>query len=167
MSILDELKAATHAEHEADGLVYRIRKVTSRDLLAVKARHLAATMARREGEEYAPETDPEAIAAEERMKLEEIDRFVQACVVAVRRSDAPDWEPVRIVANEADEDHGAVPPRMWVETLPIRVRVGIAAAGYSLTMTAEGAQIIDSFRGGSVAPAAGGSAGKAVQLPAP
>ena len=163
MSIFDELKAQTHGEVEADGLVYRIRKVTSRDLLAVKARHLAATMAKREGVDYAPETEPEAISAQEAEKLAEVDRFVQACVVGVRRSDATDWEAVRVVADESAEDFAAEPARMWVETLPIRARIAIAAAGYTLTMTAEGARVVDSFRGGSGDPAADGGAGPAVR----
>ena len=163
MSIFDELKAANFGEVECDGLTYRIRKVNSRDLLAVKARHLAATMAHREGEEWAPETDPAAIAAMESANLAEADRFAQASVVGVRRTEAPDWEPLRIVADEADEDLTAQPVRMWVETLPIRVRVAIAAAAGALTLTAEGSRVVNSFRGGSVDPAAGGGAGEAVR----
>lgn len=163
MSIFDELKAATHGEVEADGLVYRIRKVTSRDLLAVKAKHLAATLAHREGEEWAPETDPEAIAAQEAANLADADRFVQASVIGVRRAEATDWEPLRIVATEADEDLTAAPVRMWVETLPIRVRVAIAGAAGSLTLTAEGSRVVDSFRSRPVDPAASGGVSEAVR----
>lgn len=167
MSIADELKAASLGEVECDGLRFQVRKIVSRELLAVGARHMVATLAKREGDDYAPETEQEHILAQQLAVLSEADLWCVASVVATRRTEADPWEPLRIVGAEADEDLSASPPRLWVEALPMKARGAILHAATALTMGREGSATIDSFRRGSEPAVAGGGTGEAVREVAP
>lgn len=132
---------------EVDGgdLVYRVRKVVSRDLVdrgfgLVLA---AAAPARRE------QRTPQATIAAIRESAEYLAALVVAGVVAIRPTDDEAWEDWRIVADEADEDHAA--GKLWIGSIPADVVAKIGQAVMEFSGGGEGAAALSSFLGAGLA----------------
>lgn len=126
MGFADTIAAAALREVEAGGAYWRIRNVTTHDLIMVGLPMLARLPSVVEGEVAEVEGKAEAAALMEPGAMMEMVGFQQAIVcagvLAGRTSPDDAWEPIRIVRAEGDEDRAASPPRLCVESLDADTR---------------------------------------------
>ncbi len=144
------------------GIEVRAHKLTNIDLLAAGSRNFAA---------HLPQAPPENVELSDADKMEqtqiilnEADLWTIASVREGRETgeNGGDWEPLRVVANETEQDPKA--GLVWIQSLPMSARTAIFGAVYALTMAREGAhKAIATFRGRPESGAAGGQPGTPVR----
>lgn len=168
MGIIDEVIAATEREVTFDVLVFKIRKVCSRDLVLHGRPMLAAIPTGNEpgAEEPAPQPDDEAarlrslINSTLRNPMAVVDqiemRNVVVCAgVTAARKPGGEWETVHLTPAPEDEDRERAV--MWVERLDPDMLAKLFAEILSLSSSPEVARHLTTFRGG---PERGGARGR-------
>ncbi len=139
MGVVERIRAKQFAQVERGGLTFRLRRVTSRDLLDRGCALILACGAK---------PAQSAVSADDAVSLlrssgEYVAAVVVASVAAIRSSDAEAWEDWAVVLDEADEELTA--GRIWIGSLPD----GAAAVIYDAAIThsggGEGAAALPAF----------------------
>ena len=166
--ILEAIEASAYKEVEADGMVWRLRKICSADLAEVGHAAIAMTQglsgsSKGKSKKQEPE---DVLAGQSKEKLQTMvrlkDAITAAGVVGVRDSNSDEWVDVQVMldSDKSDPKNG----RIWVGSIPNHVADQLFTEILSLA-TDGGAAVerLQAFREQSGQPASTGPSSKTVQ----
>ena len=166
-NLLEAIEASAYKEIEADGMVWRLRKICSADLAEVGHAAIAMSQGLASNGGKPSEADAEKImASQSKDKLQTMARLKDAVtaagLVGVRDAQSEEWVEVKCVldSDKSDPKNGTI----WVGSLPNHVADLLFSEILSLA-TDGGAAVerLQAFREKSRQPATAGSSGETVQ----
>jgi len=149
VSLVADLISREHTDVEADGRLWRLRRVDSAALASAGVAMLLMLPSAAEGELPSPaqalrRASPEASAR----TAAKMDELLCAGIAASSDDDGETWEPVRFVLRRQEQDVEADPPRLHVSLLPGPARNPLISA--IMAQATEGGRAVErvaAFRG--------------------